>query len=90
MPGFPGAAIYIWRYYTCVPTSASRFSFKMLTLYDLLEIVGNDKKLTKWMKNYNIVRDFFFPPRTRYSSRRGLEGVKQEGGPGESPGTCLL
>ena len=53
---------YIWRYYTCVPTSASRFSFKMLTLYDLLENVGNNKKLTKWMKNYNIVRDLFPPP----------------------------
>ena len=43
------------RYYTCVPTSASRFSCKMLTLYDLLEIVGNDKKLAKWMEKYNIV-----------------------------------
>ena len=35
------------------------------------------------MEKYNIVVGTFFrSPGTRYSSRRGLEGVKQEGAPG--------
>ena len=33
---------------------AHSFFFKMLTLYELMEIVGNDKKLSNWMEKYNM------------------------------------
>ena len=48
---------YIWRTYTCVPTSAFYCSFEMLTLYDVLEVAGDDVKRRKWMQKYKMVTD---------------------------------